>query len=100
MSVCLSVIRISLEPLVRWISNLTGVLLRARVSAVPSLTLFGLEVQKILLNISVKEALRRLWFKNKHTDIRGLWFKNKHSDIRGLWFKNKRSDINTLSAKH
>jgi len=50
------------------VSNLTGVLLQARVSAVSSLTLFGLEMQKILLHISVKEGLRRLWLKNKHSD--------------------------------
>jgi len=36
--VCVSVIRISLELFVQWISNLTGVLQRARVSAVPNLT--------------------------------------------------------------
>ena len=49
--VCVGVMRISLEPLVRWISNLTGVLIRARVSPVPILTLYGLEMQKISLNI-------------------------------------------------
>jgi len=54
--VCVSVCQISLEPLVRWISNLTGDLLQARVSEVLSLTLFGLKMQKILVNISVKEA--------------------------------------------
>jgi len=54
--VCLSFNRISLETLVQWISNLTIVFLRARLSAVPNLTLFGWKMQKISLNTSLKEA--------------------------------------------
>jgi len=45
---------------------------------VPSLTLFGLEMQKIYKYTGkyIGKALRRLWFKNKQSDINTLLAKH------------------------
>jgi len=63
LSVCVSVICISLKQLVRWISNLAGVLLRARVSALPSLTfqLFIIETTMLAVFVFYFVALVVNW---------------------------------------
>jgi len=51
---------------------MTGVLLWAQGSAVPSLTLFGFEMQNVLVNsvyLYKKKHMLKLWFKNEHSDI-------------------------------